>query len=402
MKVLYSHYLADDGHPAVRMVHAIADELRHLGHDVHIHRSLGEAGPQTSSVARREGGALSALRGRLWFARALVRDRARTRRDLAALDAFQPDVVLARQDAYCESMPRAAARRGVPLVTYADAPVAYETRHHDHSGRWHPPGLVEAIERRTLKRSRAVIAVSNPSAELLARYGVKSPIEVISNGVHPERFAAMPNEERRRGRRALGIEAPLILGFQGGFQSFHGLDRLRDLMLSTAGRPDVHWLMIGDGPGREELQRAVSGKVRATFLGRRLPETMGPLLGLIDVALAPHEFGGVFYFCPLKILEYAAAGCAVIAGDQGDIASLLDDGRAGILVNDGELASWTEALDRALNNPERSRELGRAARSFVLEQFTWKVTAEKVERVLNRVTGSPNRYAAELRAAIVA
>ena len=385
MKILYSHYLADDGHPAVRMIHAIGEGLRDLGHDVWIHRSYGDAGPRSTATARPKTGRLSALRGKLWFAKAIARNSSMGRRDLAAIDAFRPDVVLARQDAYCDSMARAAERRRVPLVTYADAPVAYETRHHGDRSRWHPPGLVEAIERRTLRRSRAVIAVSNPAAGVLADYGVEVPIEVIPNGVHPERFPELSDSDRRRGRLALGIEAPHVLGFQGGFQSFHGLDRLRDLMLWTARRPDVHWLMIGDGPGRAALEQAVAGRVRATFLGRRPPESMGPLLGLIDIALAPHEFAGVFYFCPLKILEYTAAGCAIIAGDQGDVSSLLDDGRAGILVADGEFTSWTNALDRALDDPTGSRERGRAARSFVLRNLTWRITAEKVAGVLDHV-----------------
>ena len=54
------------------------------------------------------------------------------------------------------------------------------------------------------------------------------------------------------------------------------------------------------------------------------------MLSLVDVAVVPHAYSAShFYFCPLIILEFAAAGCAVIASSQGDIPNLLDDGRAG-------------------------------------------------------------------------
>src|SRR5262249_31386698 len=160
-------YLADDHNAAAQMVDRVADALRGLGHEVMVHRSFGPAlhgaDVDRGVAARRKPSAR--LRNAVWFARALGRNRPMYRHDLGALRAFRPDVVLARQDAYCMSMPRAARRLGVPVVTYADAPVAYETRvFAAHVGRWHPPGLVEAIERWTLRQSRAVVTVSHPAA----------------------------------------------------------------------------------------------------------------------------------------------------------------------------------------------------------------------------------------------
>ena len=392
MKILYSHYLADDTHPAAQMVRRIAEELRGLGHAVEIHRSLGPAPAGPKAEESREVGSRSrrgaSVRGAAWFLKAILRNAGMSRRDLEALDRVRPDVVLARQDAYCVSMAEAAARRGVPLVIYADAPVAHEVRRFNPDGRWHPPGLVEAIERRGLGRSRAILTISRPSARILGGYGLEVPIEVAPNGVRPEHFPEIEPAERARRRAALGIGPGRVLGFQGSFKAFHGIERLRDLMLATADRPDLHWLLIGDGPDLPALREAVAGRVRASILGRRPPEEVGALLGLVDIAIAPHPIDdGPFYFCPLKILEYAAAGCAVVAGDQGDIASLLDDGRAGVLVRESELSLWEEAIDRLLADDPARIALGHAARRFVMDRFTWRQAAEKVERVLSGAIG---------------
>ena len=170
MRVLYSHYLESDDHPAVRMVQAIAEQLRLRGHEVLVHAMPGR--PRSAPRPSNGGGG---LRGKLWFVKALARNRARLRRDQEALRSFRPDVVLARQDAYCWSMPAAARRESVPLVTYADAPVAYETRLYSPPQRWHPPGLVESIERYTLRQSRAVVTVSHTAARLLGMYGCAAP-----------------------------------------------------------------------------------------------------------------------------------------------------------------------------------------------------------------------------------
>lgn len=397
MRILFSHYLLDDDNPPVRTNQAIAEQLRALGHEVELHRSAGPpwtprtmvSGPSAASQAS----ALQHLRNRVWFARATARNRAAYRRDRVALARYRPDAVLVRHDAYWCSMAWAAPRAGIPLVTYVDAPMAYETRLYNAAHRWHPPGLVEWIERQALRTSQALTATSHPTAQKVGEdYGVTVPIRVIANGLHPERFPELAESERRSAQQALGINAATcVLGFQGTFKPFHGIDRLRDLMLALGDRPDVHWLLIGDGPERPALEAAVAGRVRATFLGRRDPAEMGRLLSLFDIAVVPHEFvPGIFYLSPLKVIECAAAGCAVVASAQGDIPWLLDEGRAGVVLDDPDLRAWTQAIGSLVNDANRRRELGQIARRYVLERFTWRQIAMQYAEVLESVVADPS------------
>ncbi len=388
MRILYSHYLAAAVHPAVRMVEAIAEELVKLGHEVAVHRSAGE-GSESAPVPT-DPGTGRVLRSKVWFLRALARNRAMIRRDLEAVRSFRPDLILARQDAYSASMAWAARRLNVPLVTYADAPVAYESRlFGSDNGRWHPPGLVERIERQTLLASRAVITVSHPAATILSRYRTETPIHVIPNGVTPGQFPELTEARRRALRNALGLRAPRVAGFAGSFKAFHGMKLLGDLIESTAPRGDTQWLLIGDGPELPELRERLATVGSVVFLGRQPSEEVGRLLATVDVAVAPHpRLEGEFYFCPLKVLEYAAAGCAVVASDQGDLPHLLDDGRLGVLIQSTKTQEWAVALNQLLSDPQRIHQLGREARSWVLDNFTWKRTAQRVEEVLEEVLHS--------------
>lgn len=394
MRILYSHYIAADDHPAALMIQAISDGLRSLGHEVLVHRSFGPevptaARPRAETAAR--SGLLNAFKGKLWFAKAMSRNISMTKGDLAAIDQYHPDIVLARQDAYCWSMPKACWQTRTPLVSYADAPVAYETRLFGEKTRWHPHRLLETIERWGLSRSRAIITVSRPAAELLRRYRLNVPTHVVPNGVDPERFPCPLPSQREAERKVLGLSAKRIIGFQGTFRPFHGLDLLRDLMLASESYSGIQWLLIGDGPGRASLERAVAGRVSAVFTGMQPAESIGRLLGLIDVAVVPHaNLASDFYFCPLKIIEFAAAGCAVIASDQGDIPRLLDDGRAGELVSRPDIDAWRFALDRVLGDDRYRQSLGHAARQFVLSNLTWRHTALGVEEVLRQVLASEN------------
>ena len=56
----------------------------------------------------------------------------------------------------------------------------------------------------------------------------------------------------------------------------------------------------------------LSGK--AVFLGQCPPDMVGRLLTLADVAVVPQPPSiGEYYFCPLKLLECAAAGSPLSA-----------------------------------------------------------------------------------------
>ena len=385
MRILYSHYLADDDHPAVLMVQAIASALRKLGHEVIVHRCSGPSEPGKKKSAGPTRRSLSSrARAKVWFARAVARNRRMISRDRRVLQDVRPDVVLARQDAYCLSMPWSCRALGVPMVTYADAPVAYETRlFGSESGRWHPPALVEAIEKWTLLSSQAAITVSHPAARRLSLYGLSTPIHVVPNGVDPSRFPVHTPSERAKSRASLGLFAPWVVGFVGSFKPFHGIDRLRDLILATADRDDIQWLLIGDGPERVGLEKALEGRHNTVFLGKRPSDEIGSLLGLVDVAVAPHAlFDGDFYLCPLKVLEYAASGSAIVASDQGDIPLLLDHGKAGVLLSDNTIEIWKAAVCDLLQDSFRRGMLGAAARERALKTLTWDATATQVARIL--------------------
>ena len=79
------------------------------------------------------------------------------------------------------------------------------------------------------------------------------------------------------------------------------------------------------------------------------------------------------------------AGCAAVASAQGDVPQLLDEGRCGVLIERPDPATWVEILNDLLDDHDRIAQLGRAAREWVLDQLTWRRTAERVAAVLETV-----------------
>jgi glycosyltransferase involved in cell wall biosynthesis len=151
--------------------------------------------------------------------------------------------------------------------------------------------------------------------------------------------------------------------------------------------PSLRWrlLIVGDGPGREDLQRlAESLNVPAAFTGAIPPADVPGLLADCDAAAAPYPPdtpGGDDYFSPLKVFEYMAAALPVVASAVGQIPSIIQNGRTGILVPPGEPAALANALIRLGEDPNLRERLGLAARSDAVQRFSWS-------GVLSRITGA--------------
>jgi glycosyltransferase involved in cell wall biosynthesis len=91
-----------------------------------------------------------------------------------------------------------------------------------------------------------------------------------------------------------------------------------------------------------------------------------------------------------------AAGLPVVASRIGQLKNLIEEGRNGLLVTPGDAAGLAAALERLQSDPELRARLGQAARSTVLEQYTWDAVAQRV-LCLAGLEATPHAEGAALR-----
>ena len=117
-----------------------------------------------------------------------------------------------------------------------------------------------------------------------------------------------------------------------------------------------------------------------------LPDEFGALpLRLADSAIAvlPRvSCPGI----PQKLLNYMAAGKAIVA--SAGSAKVLQHERTGLIVADGDVSGFADAVLRLAGNPQLAEELGRAARETVEKEFSWEGAAERLEPVYRRLTAT--------------
>lgn len=312
------------------------------------------------------------------------------------------DLVYQRYSLWSDSGMRFAAEARIPGILEVNAPLVEEQLRHrtlvDRKG-------AVSVTRSAFARASLLVAVSQPVADWVEDTlgGDGARIQVVPNGVDAARFqnpGPLPDPTTPRSGKAAAGEgcesAPMTIGFVGTLKPWHGLPALLQafsLLSAEVGKraepAPYRLLIVGDGPERSTLRRQAQREglePLVEFTGavphRRIPE----LLQRMDVAVAPYpEPGpGGFYFSPLKILEYMAAGRPVVASRLASIESLITDGDHGLLTPPGDASALAASLERLRADPTLRRRLGENGRRRVLGQHTW-------DQVVGRILGSARR-----------
>jgi glycosyltransferase involved in cell wall biosynthesis len=173
-------------------------------------------------------------------------------------------------------------------------------------------------------------------------------VRVLPNAVDTDLFR--PDVDGAQVRRRCDLDGRFVVGFAGTFKAWHGVDILlaafRDLRQTD---PSIHLLLVGDGPLRpalEETVRTTGLEEAVTFAGRVAHDAMPAYLAAMDIAVAPYPALDEFYFSPLKIFEYMAAGRAVLASRVGQVVDLIVDGETGLLFDPGDDTGLVDRIQR--------------------------------------------------------
>ncbi len=92
---------------------------------------------------------------------------------------------------------------------------------------------------------------------------------------------------------------------------------------------------------------------------------------------------------PQKLLNYMAAGLAVVASRGA--AKVIQHGRTGLVVENGDVAGFARALLALAADPERARALGCAAQDWIRRHHSWDAAAARVEALYRRLLEDPMR-----------
>ncbi len=365
MRILYSHRIQSRDGQGVHVEELIA-ALRAEGHTVLVVGPGQYARAQFGGESRAIAALRKALPGGLAELAELAYAVPATWRLWRAWRGFRPDLVYERYNLFHLAGAWLARRCGATLFLEVNAPLAEERARH---GGLRLRRLARRVERWTWRSATRVLPVTRVLGDIVAAAGVApSRIAVVPNAIVPARFPASRREP------AAGA---LVLGFVGFVRPWHGLEAVIEAMAAEpAGETTL--VVVGDGPARPGLEALAAARriaARVCFTGVVAPERVAGLVAGFDIALQPCVTA---YASPLKLFDYMAAGCAIVAPDQPNIREVLSHEHTALLFDPaGPGAAW-QAIERLAGDPALRRRLGVAARARALACHTWAANARRV------------------------
>jgi glycosyltransferase involved in cell wall biosynthesis len=158
--------------------------------------------------------------------------------------------------------------------------------------------------------------------------------------------------------------------------------------MALAHEPTLRLEVVGEGPLAARVIASRLSPERLVYRGHLTHrETMNVMAGW-DVGAAPYPGLEDFYFSPLKVGEYMAAGSCPVASDLPVLRDLLAGGERGILVEPGSAESFAAALVELARNRTRASALGERARAYALEHLSWSENASCVLETLATPAGA--------------
>ena len=249
----------------------------------------------------------------------------------------------------------ALRRSSIPLVS-----TCHTWYNHDPKDRFF--GIVDRF---ILRSYENIVAVSEGVREELLKAGVPAgKISMIQNGIDLRKFdhasGVIKNE--------LGWSEYPLVGLVGRLSMEKGVD----VFLNAAARvldqrPDVKFVVIGDGPDRPELDALIDGlgmRGSVRMLGRR--DDMAQVYASLDLMVSASRREGL----PIAILEGMASRLPLIATPVGAVPTVVFHGRTGVLVPADAPAMLANEVIKLLGDDSLREQLGSAARQLVEDQFS--------------------------------
>jgi phosphatidylinositol alpha 1,6-mannosyltransferase len=242
----------------------------------------------------------------------------------------------------------AAESLGIPSVA------VYQTDIPSYAERYGVPGAAPALTRhlaRLHRRATLTLAPSSSAVERLESLGVDR-LRLWRRGVDAERFS--PSRRDEAWRREIAPDGEVLVGYVGRLAPEKQVDDLR----AITALPGVRLVVIGEGPSRAQLERALPEARFTGFLGG---DDLARAMASLDVFVHPGESET---FCQ-TVQEAMASGVPVVAVGRGGPVDLVQNSSNGWLYRPGDLDDLRDRVRDLAGDDAKRRAFGERARDSV-------------------------------------
>lgn len=289
------------------------------------------------------------------------------------------DILHERYGLYSIAGVLASKKLKIPLVLEVNAPLIEEQKLHNVNlglvKRW----LAKHTSKICFKWSSSIFVVSNElKRHLITKWNIDSKkIYVLPNAADVESFRRKFDKDYLKTKYKVCSEKSSVVIFIGSMKVWHGVDLLVDsfkIVLKEV--PNAILMLVGDGDIKDDIE----GKIKEYNIGKsvimtgNIPhESIKEVLSIADVAVTPYpNLKTGFYFSPIKLFEYMAAGKAIVASDLGQISEVIKNNQTGILVEPENINQLSDAIIKLLKDDCLRSTIGMNAQNEAIIKYSWE------------------------------
>lgn len=231
--------------------------------------------------------------------------------------------------------------------------------------------FMSEYEKKVLKSADVCLVVSEHDANLLKTLSRNSNVYVVPNGVDVDHFCpSCDNYE----------EVKWDLIYVGSMDYYPNIDAVFFLVKKImpqvwSVRPNTNLVIVGRNPSNEI--KALEHDSRITVTGR--VEDTRYYWNRSSIAVMPLRIGGG---TRLKALEAASMGKAIV-GTSLAFEGIPFRDKHHVCIAD-QVEQFAQIILDLLSNKNKSKELGNNAREFVISNFSWKCSIQKLENIIKK------------------
>jgi hypothetical protein len=202
-------------------------------------------------------------------------------------------------------------------------------------------------EKRCYRSANKIVVVTDTFKREIEKKGISpDKIHVVKNGVNKELFK--PTSKDHQLIDDLGIEGKFIVGYIGTHGMAHKLDFILDCAKALDNKDNnYHFLFIGDGAKKEELQayNKQLGCSNVTMLDSVSKSEVSRYISILDVCLINLRKSPLFTtVIPSKIFENAGMGIPILLGVEGEAKDIIESYDAGMTYEPENQTDFIEKL----------------------------------------------------------
>ncbi len=225
------------------------------------------------------------------------------------------------------------------------------------------------VERLLIALFDVVSAISPAMCGRVAAKGVSAQKTVLfPNCVDTRAIYPLPDPQSCRG--AMGIpDGKIVALYSGNLGGKQGLDIMPKAAVLLRDRPDILFVICGEGGYRGTLECASAGLGNVVFMNLQPAGRLNILLNAAHIHLLPQRNEVADYVMPSKLFGMLASGRPVVAvaAPGSTVGDIVD--QCGVLVAPGDVRAFAQAVQDLADDEQRRGRMGDSGRALAQEMF---------------------------------